>query len=301
MTTFLNQDLARELIFGAITHLKDWAIPTAERFRNAALTGGFAISPLLDISDGNAALFLQGMIQTTIREGRMIDFGFIPNKIHQDDSCKYRYAYEMGELPHPYETWLGVSKWEGGMCGYHVCPTPHAPERTLVIELYGITLPNGEDLVIVYDIVSIQTLGIDNTVVSPYAIAGGISETEDQMRARGANSLDPLVTMLGLLSNASVPIIPHSEPLRLNLARAKKGKHPIPAHTEVDVRDYVANYASHVPAGKIHQGGTHASPIPHWRRSHLRTLPSGKRVPVRSSKVNWRDTEELHRLFYRLR
>jgi hypothetical protein len=37
------------------------------------------------------------------------------------------------------------------------------------------------------------------------------------------------------------------------------------------------------------QGGTHASPKPHWRRAHTRTLASGLVVPVREARVGFDD------------
>jgi hypothetical protein len=98
-----------------------------------------------------------------------------------------------------------------------------------------------------------------------------------------------------------VILITHVEaPERLNRARAKQGKVPIPSHMVVHTRDYVATYHAAV-ADRVSRGGHHASPIAHWRRAHTRTLATGAVIPVRSSKVNWRDSEELHRLFYKVR
>jgi hypothetical protein len=83
----------------------------------------------------------------------------------------------------------------------------------------------------------------------------------------------------------------------LNKARAKKGLTEIPSHTMVQTRDYVTAFRH---GQSHHEKGKHASPIAHWRRAHKRQLASGLIVPVRSSKVNWREAEEMHRLFYRV-
>jgi hypothetical protein len=70
----------------------------------------------------------------------------------------------------------------------------------------------------------------------------------------------------------------------------------------VETRDYVSLFAAAVASIKRNQGtGHHASPVPHWRRAHQRHLVSGKVIPVRSTKVNWRDHGELHRLFSRVK
>ena len=71
---------------------------------------------------------------------------------------------------------------------------------------------------------------------------------------------------------------------KLNKARAKKGHLPL--------------YDYHVLAIKTeHQtsrtdntlGGNHASPRFHWRRGHIRKLPSGKNTWVRSCAVGQTD------------
>jgi hypothetical protein len=129
-------------------------------------------------------------------------------------------------------------------------------------------------------------------------VNAGYGNTRKDMEARGANCLDPMVTMLRLLADASVPIVDKPAPVRLNKARTKRGQWQIPAHTAVLTKDYVTAFRA------AHSGhsekGTHASPVAHWRRAHKRILADGRVVPVRSSKVNWRDSAELHRLLYKV-
>jgi hypothetical protein len=107
--------------------------------------------------------------------------------------------------------------------------------------------------------------------------------------------------MLRLLADASIPITYREAPERLNKARVKQGKTPIPAHTTVHTHDYVTSFSHRSTVRGPSKGGHHASPIAHWRREHFRHLADGRVIPVKSSKVNWRDHEELHRMFYRIR
>lgn len=298
-SVYLSQEDAKEVVILMLQHLADWPIRSAEAFRNAILGDGMlAVNPMLNISDERAVNFLRNTTKNVVVEGRMIDFGFIPNRVIIAESVRAREPFEMGDLQHPYDTWLGISAWEGGHNGYLITPHPQFTGETLVVEMYGVALP-GVDAVLIYDMCSIKVNGLKSTTVSPARMFyHKHSETDQDIRNRGSNSLDPLVTMLRLLADASIPVERHDAPVRLNKARAKQGKFQIPDHTVVDTRDYVARFSA--SSLRIDRGGHHASPIAHWRRSHLRNLATGKVVKVKSSKVNWRDAEELHRLFYRL-
>jgi hypothetical protein len=295
----MPDDLAQKFMIMVMENLSNWPIKTAETFRNTVLGVGsvFAVNPLLVIPNDKDLDFMQKVIQDTVVAGRMIDFGFIPNEVLKQESLRCRDMFEENEFIHPYETWLGVSRWEGGMNGYFICPNPMYPKETLVIETYGVAVPNVADIILIYDMVSIEMCGRGNTMVRPAATR--LSQSNEELSARGANSLDPLVTMLRLISDASIPIKDVPAPAKLNKQRAKQGKFIIPAHSVIDTKDYVALWTSKQTAHGTSKGKHHASPIAHWRRAHKRTLASGRSVPVRSAKVNFRETEELHRLFYR--
>lgn len=299
---YFPQEDAQEVITMILEHLADWPIKSPEAFRNTILGDGvLAINPLLNLNDDRDVRFLKNALRNVVVEGCMIDFGFIPNEVIIAESVRARQPFEAGEFQHPYESWLGISRWEGGHNGYYITPHPHFPGETLVIELYGVSLPNIGNAVLIYDMVSIKIQGPGDTLVSPaHMDYPSHTETEFELRARGSNSLDPLVAMLRLLADASIPIERHEAPERLNRARAKQGKFLIPDHTVVNTRDYVASFHG-ATASRTSKGGHHASPVAHWRRAHQRHLTTGKVVPVRSSKVNWREVEELHRLFYKVR
>jgi hypothetical protein len=296
----MPDSIATAFMIKALESLATHPIKTAETFRNAALGEGmFAINPLLGLNQEQAVVFLQDTIRKTVSDGRMIDFGFMPNEMIKSESLRSRPMFEAGELQHPYEEWLAISSWEGGMCGYFISPHPSRPEETLVIELYGVHLDGTPPAILVYDIVSIDAKPEGTHVMPALMQDDEYNNDEEQLWGRGANSLDPLVTMLRLLADASIPITDNPAPEKLNKARVKRGKYAIPPHITVHTRDYVTAFH----AAKIEhksKGGHHASPIAHTRREHKRHLRSGRVVPVRSSRVNWRDSAELHRLFYRV-
>lgn len=63
---------------------------------------------------------------------------------------------------------------------------------------------------------------------------------------------------------------------KLNRVRKARGKEPIASVVEVKLSKQWRSQSG---------TGTHASPRPHWRRGHVRTLQSGKRVPVQPHMV----------------
>jgi len=62
-------------------------------------------------------------------------------------------------------------------------------------------------------------------------------------------------------------------PARLNRKREQRGERKLPSYTVIDTRHYYEKTG--------HQGGTHASPRPHFRRGHVRVLPAGNKTIVR--------------------
>jgi len=300
--TLVPQQQAAQIITLLFENLVTHPVRSAEAFRNAALEGILAINPMLDVQDEADVTYLKDTIRGVVASGRMIDFGYIPNAIIMSESLATRQMFEAGELAHPFDSWLGVTSWEGGFNGYLVVPHPINGYDTLVVELYGVHIPHLHPAILIYDMVSIAVGGIGDTRVSPAHMKypGGHVETLQEQRNRGSNSLDPLVTMLRLLADASIPISHTPPPDKLNKARAKRGKPPIPAHNVVHTRDYVSYCQSHASGKRTAQGGQHASPVAHWRRGHMRHLKSGVLVTVRSAKVNWRTADDLHRKFYKV-
>ena len=301
---------AQLVIADIFTHLRDWRMTTAEQFRNAALGYEcmFAVNPLMNGITEKDVLYLRDVIRQVIAGGRMIDFGHLPNEVIRTESRRSGPMFDAGEFQQPYESWIGVTSWEGGFNGYFVSQAM-AREITMnsrdvmMMEIYGVNVPNVGPAIIVYDAVSVFPTGDGSeTYVNPVVMNSADMMSQIELRKRGANCLEPLIMMLRLLADASIPV-EHSIPdERLNRSRLKRGRAALPPHTVVRTRDYVSEF--HSSAGRPRspgQGGHHASPTAHWRRAHPRHLASGRVVQIKPMKVNWRDGEELHRLFYKVK
>jgi hypothetical protein len=294
----------QEILLELLDNLPTRRVASAAAFRNLAIgaNGHRLVNPLLIDSGERARLDFEKIaqeVETTVKQGRMIDFGYVPNAVIKAESTRARDAFEAGELIHPYEDgWVGTMAWEGGFNGYYVSPAV-GPGELVVVELYGTKAPTGHDILLFYDAVGIRPVP-GKTLLSPYPMPHRLNAFDELQseRMRASNSLDPLVTMLRMLADASIPISRFEPPTKLNKAHAKAGKPLIPSHAIVHTNDYVSQLTARSSRRTAGDGtGRHASPVAHWRRSHLRHLSNERVVKVRSSKVNWRDHEEIHRLF----
>jgi hypothetical protein len=79
-----------------------------------------------------------------------------------------------------------------------------------------------------------------------------------------------------LLMSPHVKTEYHPAPVKLNKARAAKGKPAIGDRYKITLR----GFSTARDPSKSMAGGTHASPTPHWRRGHIRHLDGGRVVPV---------------------
>jgi len=69
-------------------------------------------------------------------------------------------------------------------------------------------------------------------------------------------------------------------PEKLNKRRIKRGKTPLYEHRVIKIGGF--SKAGHV----LGVGINHASPRTHWRRGHVRTLASGKKIPIAAMLIN---------------
>jgi hypothetical protein len=83
---------------------------------------------------------------------------------------------------------------------------------------------------------------------------------------------------LALIDARDVEIRNEIAPKKLNAAREKRGQLPLSDHRIVFIPQSI------IKRMRAEQG-THESPRLHWRRGHIRTLPSGEKVKVRACLV----------------
>jgi hypothetical protein len=107
------------------------------------------------------------------------------------------------------------------------------------------------------------------------------------------NCLDPFVTALLLLHTDGVPVVRVEPPVKLNRARVKSGKSSLPSRLRIVSEPYVTALQArrHRQRGAP-KGGTHASPLYHWRIGHWRYYQDGHQpgtaLPCTGQRAPWR-------------
>lgn len=92
------------------------------------------------------------------------------------------------------------------------------------------------------------------------------------------------IAALAAIADDRQPLERVEAPLKLNKARERRGKKPIPPMWKVSYITYLNR--PHSEGGqRANDGGTHASPRPHDRRGHTRHIKSGREVWVRPSRI----------------
>jgi hypothetical protein len=109
--------------------------------------------------------------------------------------------------------------------------------------------------------------------------------TTAQNQKNGAWAFQTAAAYLALLMSKEVVDRVEPSPEKLNRARAKKGRLPIPERHTVTIRLNVKAAL----AGPRAPGDGRASPCMHWRRGHLRRLPSGVIKEIPPTVVNARE------------
>lgn len=113
---------------------------------------------------------------------------------------------------------------------------------------------------------------IDNLIIEITGTGSYLTPDIDKQEQFGNAIVAMFTAIYGLLNMKQTITVDVPAPDKLNRKRERQGKEPISAMVQVklDPKFQIRSY----------QGGTHASPRPHWRRGHVRTLSSGKRVAV---------------------
>jgi hypothetical protein len=242
--------------------------------------------------------------RAAIRAGRMLDFGFLPNEVIRDCGKRGGALYNLGALHVPFaDPWLYMHSWSAG-------PEQKAVSVYLVNQVDGdLELLCFEPMVM--DGVPRLTIGDRALLFAPTGEAE-LSEdgypkysariipapwrlVEDDLlqvngrqtpqQAAAGNVLDPLVTVLLILQTRGVQRETIDAPERLQRARVKSGKLPIPSYDRVHVESYVTALSASL-SHKANGDGKHASPRWHLRRGTVRNYQSGARSIIMDTLVN---------------
>ena len=108
------------------------------------------------------------------------------------------------------------------------------------------------------------------------------------MRQMSLGSLaDGVASAAMMLTTRGIKTRVEEASAKLNAKRERSGKAPLPRVTHVDTRAYID------ARERTSLGGSHASPVPHLRRGHVRKLRSGRETWIRDMLVNCRSLAEV--------
>lgn len=114
---------------------------------------------------------------------------------------------------------------------------------------------------------------------------------DPQDHDKGLQALGEGVLGLSMIcSTRGIDMRREEAPHKLNAKRAKSNKPPLPAITYVHTARYFE------AARNVRLGGTHASPVPHLRRGHIRHYGDGRQVWIRDQLVNCKSRDEISKV-----
>lgn len=233
-----------------------------------------------------------------VRLGRMIDFGHLSNATIKAGSARGGPLWNSDALVMPFsQPWILYHTWEEGPSVYLVSPGENPGDAFEICEFSAMTFDEAGKLLAVGDRGLFERSHNDGYAVrvipATYRYLPGAHEffgdTTPELAA-ASNLADPLMAALLILNTRNIRRETIKVKDSLNKARARSGKPPIPPYDMVHSAPYVtAMNGGNARARGVDRGGTHASPIPHIRRGHMRHYDNGKASFVRDTLVNVED------------
>ena len=265
------------------------------------------------------------MCHEAVLQGRLIDFGDLPNAVIKDGGVRGGPRWNRGEFPQPFvRPWLLYHTWSSSDLdndhgafeaslrdgGWIDAPTAalylvNLVERDKpcgdveVCELQPL-MSGGDKLLLVCDRICLESVPDDEladmkyrAMVAPAMIRflpgelGRMANNGASPQAAAAGNLgDPLMTALMILHTRNIERTTITVDDKLQKARQKAGKPPIPPFERVNTAPYVTDILNpRRPQQKNERGGTHKSPQPHVRLGHVRHYANGTRSIIRDTLV----------------
>lgn len=297
-----------------LDQLEGWA-PVITQVREAILRGYVTGSHMLDrilppdvmrlAPSQREVEAMAESAEAAVRAGRLIDFGDWTNDVIKHGGQRGGPLYSRGAIGHPFALpWVFRHTWEHSTAAYLVNPLDRdklaggdcecvelqpmkvAGNHMLMIADRMMLTPDPGDTTVKYHCSAIPSVWRYLPDVDEAGGNNGLSPAQ----AAAGNVLDPLMTALLILSTRGIARETVTVPDKLQKARAKNGKPPIPPYDRVFSAPYVTAIQARRARGRAEpKGGTHASPVPHLRMGHPRTYASGVQVFVRDALVNMSD------------
>jgi hypothetical protein len=253
-----------------------------------------------------ATIVLNGakaMAAEAVREGRMFDFGWLPNAVIKIQARRGGPLWNQGHIDHPFqEPYVVFHQWEHGASLYVVFPTKNE------VSITEFVCQQSKGWKFLYASVSIALRRVPDKpgVWDARLLYPPVTQEEADaadLRASATGALDPIATALLMLNTRGIPIDRIEADAKLQRARLKSRKPAIPSYWRVATADYVTAITARRHKREP-QGGHHASPVPHLRRGHRRHLHErhgGAVIWIADTMVMLREGVELelpHRAFY---
>jgi hypothetical protein len=256
-----------------------------------------------------------------VQTGRVIDFGHLPNLVISECAKRGGKLWNMGALGFPFsDPWICYHTWDHRILWQGEGPQPHVLPETKAIAVYLVNRPTDAT----FEVVELQTMKLSHQhllvigdrgmfmVPPPGADYDHISSVapsilrfvaDEQFRtlqnngvtpqqAASCNIGDPIICCLMILATRGVDRETIRAPEKLQRARMRSRKPPIPNYDRVKSEPYVTAILSrgHRERGEA-LGGHHASPQFHIRMGHPRNYATGRSIWIADTLVNATDEQ----------
>lgn len=233
-----------------------------------------------------------------VTAGRFFDFGHLPNDVIRTAGHRGGLLWQERALAMPFDApWILYHSWEGGVSVYLVNPRSEGVE---ICEFQPTRLGTDPSLLIGdrgifwQDCPKPDWKGYYATMApsavryqrDPAHFARANAGASDPRMAAAGNIGDPVMAAVLMLNTRNVERETIRAAAKLQHARAKRGKPPIPDYHRVNVLPYVTA----IMLGKSgvrgeDKGGSHRSPVPHIRHGHPRLYASGRTIFIHDTLV----------------
>jgi len=302
-----------ETVFGAVADARDinpWA-PTVAQAREVLLRFGVVgpdwtlALPLLPeaglyVPSQREVERVSDFCRAAVIGGRFIDMGYLPNDVIKHGGDRGGTLWNEGAIGMPFsEPWILYHLWERATSIYlvnplddqefEVCeldPAVWGGERMLCISDRG-SFDRVEGLLATSKY-HCRTAPCSMRYLADPARRTKANNGMEPTGACAANVGDPVMTALLILNTRGVARETVLADAKLQRARARSGKAPIPSYDRVLSEPYVTAVQARgrrTERGEG-QGGTHRSPVPHIRMGHPRQYASGRSIFIADTLVN---------------
>lgn len=231
-----------------------------------------------------------------VMAGRLIDFGHIPNSVIVWGGQRGGMLWNQGAIGYPFQDpWVLHHTWERGPCLYMVNPFE---DRVEIAELVPLKF-GGEPMLIIADRGHFQPTTVDKMRYEALVRPGMFRFfTDDALRfeandqkspeeSAGSNLADPVMACLLMLNTRNIERETVKASEKLQRARKRRNRPPIPDYDRVNSLPYVTSLTSRRSGERGEdKGGTHRSPVAHIRMGHPRTYADGRSIFIRDTMVN---------------